>query len=204
MASCSGPPKRSSASPPVLSGVFLAAGRSSRFGADKLLHPLADGTPMAVAALRSLRAAVPAVVAVLRRDDDALARLLEYEGARVSACPRAGEGMGASLAWGVAQAAGADGWLVALADMPFIRPPTVAGVARALERGAPIAAPVHAGRRGHPVGFAAALREELLALGGEQGARALLIRHAAAVVAVECDDPGVLLDIDEPADLAAR
>ncbi|HET9699539.1 MAG TPA: nucleotidyltransferase family protein [Burkholderiales bacterium] len=188
----------------MLSGVFLAAGRSSRFGADKLLHPLADGTPMAVAALRSLRAAVPAVVAVLRRDDDALARLLEYEGARVSACPRAGEGMGASLAWGVAQAAGADGWLVALADMPFIRPPTVAGVARALERGAPIAAPVHAGRRGHPVGFAAALREELLALGGDQGARALLIRHAAAVVAVECDDPGVLLDIDEPADLAAR
>lgn len=185
----------------MLSGVFLAAGRSLRFGADKLLHPLADGTPMALAALRSLRGAVPAVVAVLRRDDDALAQLLKREGVRVSVCPRAGEGMGASLAWGVSQAAQSDGWLVGLADMPFIRPQTVAGVARALEGGALIAAPVHAGRRGHPVGFGAGLREELLALGGDQGARSVLARHAPAVVAIECDDPGILLDVDRPEDM---
>lgn len=185
----------------MVRGILLAAGRSLRFGADKLLHPLADGTPMALAALRNLRAGVPEVLAVLRRDANALTQLLEAEGVRVSVCPCAEEGMGASLAWGVAQAAEAEGWLIALADMPFIRPRTVAGVARALEQGALIAAPVHAGRRGHPVGFGAALREELLALGGDQGARSLLASHAAEVVSVECDDPGILLDVDRPEDV---
>ncbi len=188
----------------MLEGILLAAGRSLRFGADKLLHPLPDGTPMAVAALRHLRAAVPAVVAVVRDEDDPLARLLRAEGARVSACPRAGEGMGASLAWGVGRAAQAEGWVIALADMPFIRPLTIAAVARALEGGALIAAPVHAGRRGHPVGFGAGLREALLALGGDQGARSLLARHAARVVEIECEDPGILLDVDRPEDLSSR
>ena len=185
----------------MVEGILLAAGRSRRFGAEKLLHPLPGGTPVAVAALRNLRAALPVVVAVVREERGALAALLESEGARVCACPRAGEGMGASLAWGVAGSAGADGWLIALADMPFIRPQTIAAVAGAVEDGALIAAPVHAGRRGHPVGFARALREELLALGGEEGARSLLARHAARVVAIECDDPGVLLDVDRPEDL---
>jgi molybdenum cofactor cytidylyltransferase len=184
--------------------VFLAAGRGLRFGADKLLHPLPDGTPVAVAALRNLRAALPLVVAVVREGQGPLAALLESEGARVCACPRADEGMGASLAWGVARAPGAGGWLIALADMPFIRPETIVRVLDAVERGALIAAPVHAGRRGHPVGFGPAMREELLALGGDEGARSLLARHAAAVVAVECDDPGVLLDVDRPEDADAR
>ncbi|HEX6828582.1 MAG TPA: nucleotidyltransferase family protein [Burkholderiales bacterium] len=188
----------------MLDAVFLAAGSSSRFGADKLLHPLSDGTPMAVAALRNLRAAVPAVVAVVRRDDDALAEILRAEGARLSVCPRAAEGMGASLAWGVAQVAPASGWLIALADMPFIRPQTIIRVARAVEQGALIAVPVHAGRRGHPVGFGPALREELLSLGGDQGARSLLARHAAAVLPIECDDAGVLLDVDRPEDLDTK
>lgn len=188
----------------MVSGILLAAGRSLRFRSDKLLHPLSDGTPIAVAALRSLRAAVPTVVAVVRREDGPLAKLMKEEGARVSACPRADQGMGASLAWGVARAAQAEGWLIALADMPFIRPETIARVLRAVEQGALIAVPLHAGRRGHPVGFARALREELLALDGDQGARSLLARHAAQVVEIECEDPGILLDVDQPEDLQLR
>lgn len=188
----------------MLSGILLAAGRSLRFGSDKLLHPLSDGTPVAVAALRNLRAAAPSIVAVVRQEDGLLAKLMEEEGARVSACPRADQGMGASLAWGVAAAAQAEGWLIALADMPFIRPQTIARVLRAMEQGALIAVPLHAGRRGHPVGFARALREELLALGGDQGARSLLAHHAARVVEIECEDPGILLDVDQPEDLGPR
>jgi molybdenum cofactor cytidylyltransferase len=187
----------------VLNGVFLAAGRSLRFGADKLLHPLPEGTPIAVAALRNLRAAVPAVIAVVRIGPGPLAQALAAEGARLAPCPRADEGMGASLAWGVGQAAQAEGWLVALADMPFIRPATIARVVGALEEGAMIAAPVHAGRRGHPVGFGRALREELLALGGDEGARSLLAHHAVRVTEIECDDPGILLDVDRPEDVEA-
>jgi len=71
-----------------------------------------------------------------------------------------------------------------------------------LEGGALIAAPVHKGERGHPVGFGAALREELLALDGDLGARAVVDRHRDSVQLIECDDPGILFDVDRKSDIA--
>jgi molybdenum cofactor cytidylyltransferase len=114
----------------------------------------------------------------------------------------AARGMGASLAHGVAQARGADGWVVALADMPRVPVAIIKEIIASLAGGALIAAPVHKGERGHPVGFGAALRDELLALDGDQGARAVLERHRNSVKLVECDDPGVLYDIDRKTDIA--
>jgi molybdenum cofactor cytidylyltransferase len=186
-----------------LAGILLAAGSATRFGAPKLLQPLADGTPMAVQAARRLRAILPESLAVLRPGDTALRRLLAAEGLELVVCPHAADGMGASLACGVAASAEADGWLVALADMPFVAPSSVAAVAAALRAGAALAAPRYRGRRGHPVGLAAGYRAELLALGGDRGARELLARDAPRLALIDCNDPGVLADIDTPADLAA-
>jgi molybdenum cofactor cytidylyltransferase len=187
-----------------LVGVLLAAGRGERFGGGKLVASLpGTGIALGVAALRNLRAALPAVVAVVRPEDDVLASALAAEGARVVRAERAAEGMGASLAAGVDAAGAADGYVVALADMPWIAPPTIARIARALEQGATIAAPRHAGKRGHPVGFAASLRAELLALGGDEGAKRVLAAHRAALQLIDVDDPGVLRDVDRPDDLAA-
>lgn len=186
-----------------ISGVLLAAGQGRRFGADKLLQPLADGTPVAVAAARALRAACPDSLAVLRPEQDALAVLLEAEGLAVVRCTAAHGGMGHSLAAGVAASVGADGWLVALADMPRIQVATLGRVAAAIAGGAALAAPVFAGRRGHPVGFAARWQSALLALEGDEGARAILRQHAALLHTLASDDPGVLQDVDTPADLAA-
>ena len=79
-------------------GILLAAGFPRRFGANKLLQPLSDGVPMALAAARRLRAALPEVLAVVNPDDSELARFLVKDGFPVSVCPRAREGIGASLA----------------------------------------------------------------------------------------------------------
>jgi molybdenum cofactor cytidylyltransferase len=110
--------------------------------------------------------------------------------------------MGASLAHAVGSCAQADGWVVALGDMPNIDPRTIALIADKLRDGALIAAPCYRGARGHPVGFSALLRDELSALSGDAGARDVLRAHKDQVVLIECDDPGVLADIDTPADLA--
>ena len=188
----------------LISGILLAAGAGSRFGGEKLLHPLEDGVAIAAHAARNLLAATPEVIAVVRWGDFPLYDMLEQEGCQVTMFQGAARGMGASLAHGVAQARGADGWVIALADMPGIAPDTIKRVIAALEEGASIAAPVHKGERGHPVGFGAQLRDELLALDGDQGARAVVERHREAVNLVECDDPGILLDIDRKSDLAAK
>ena len=180
----------------MIVGVLLAAGTGSRFGGGKLLAPLADGTPVGVRAARNLRGGVDRGLAVVRPGDELLAGLLEGEGFDVVFFPRAEDGMGASLAFGVAASAEADGWLVALADMPFVRPDTVEALSRRMREGAWMAAPYHGGRRGHPVGFSRSLFPELVRLGGDQGARSLLSIHASRVERHDCDDPGVSLDID--------
>jgi len=182
-------------------GILLAAGAGSRFGGDKLLARLPDGTPMGQASARVFCVALGRVVAAVRPDDPVLAALLRGEGLEVVECARAHLGMGESLACAVRAAPGAAGWIVGLADMPLVRESTVRQVADALAAGAAIVAPVHRGARGHPVGFSARFFERLAALGGDEGARAIVKAHAAEVVLVECDDPGVVADVDTRVEL---
>jgi molybdenum cofactor cytidylyltransferase len=189
-------------------GVLLAAGYARRFGSNKLLHSLPPGSenagvPIALAAARHLVEALPESVAVIRPRAQKLGKLLRDAGCKTVVCKNAAEGMGVSLAEGVRAAADAHGWVVALADMPYIRPETVRAVARALSEGALIAAPSYRGERGHPVGFARRFLDELSALRGDAGAREILKAHPDGIVLCEVDDPGVLRDIDEPSDLDA-
>jgi len=186
-----------------ISAILLAAGAGTRFGGDKLLHPLEDGIAIAAHAARNLLAAGLDVVAVVRPGDFPLADMLEQEGCSVTFCRDAARGMGASLAHGVAARRGAGGWVIALADMPSIRSATIAAVARELEAGTDLVAPAYRGERGHPVGFGKRFEAQLLALGGDVGARDLIAAHRSALVLVDCDDAGVLRDIDRREDLAA-
>ena len=192
-----------------LIGILLAAGCGARFGGAKLLTPLpaaahgvGAGTAIGVASCLHLLSALPEVVAVVRPGDSILASYLRAAGAQVVECPRADEGMGASLACGVATAADADGWIVALADMPWIAPATVAVVGDALRDGADIVATSHIGVRAHPVGFARRHYVSLTALSGDEGAKSILAAHRDRVQLIEVTDPGVLRDVDTPADLA--
>jgi molybdenum cofactor cytidylyltransferase len=184
-------------------GILLAGGRGTRFDPSgqqsKLLAPLADGTPVARAAARRLLLSVPRVVAIVRPNSDALAQLLSDTGCDVIVSKDAERGMGASLAAGVRASANAQGWIVALADMPWVAPQTIETVARRLDRGTSIVVPVYQGRRGHPVGFGAAHRLALEALDGDVGAKALLA--SPELTAIEVEDAGVLADVDTPGDL---
>ncbi|GLU32006.1 nucleotidyltransferase family protein [Trinickia caryophylli] len=187
----------------LATGILLAAGRGSRFDPqglqNKLLAPLADGTPVARAAARHLLTSVPRVVAVVRTGADLLAQVLEEAGCDVLFSVESERGMGASLAAGVRASADSPGWIVALADMPWIAPETIETVARRLDEGASIVVPRHEGRRGHPVGFGAAHAQTLAALGGDVGARALLA--SAQLTEIEVPDRGILADVDTPGDL---
>lgn len=150
-------------------------------------------------AARHLKAEIDTVVAVVRSRNDLFDKL-EAEGCQVVVCDNAAEGMGASLACAARAAGPRDGYLVALGDMPFVRPSSIAAVRDALAAGAPLAAPYFHARRGHPVGIAGGFYNELLALRGDAGAKSLL--EKTRIVKVPVGDPGVVRDIDTPADLA--
>ena len=117
-------------------GILLAGGRSTRFGTDKLLHPLADGTPIALASGRRLIATCPRTVSVVPAGQATLRRLLTDIGVDVRVDPACELGIGSSLACAVRATADAEGWLVALADMPFVEASTLQSVLGALRDGA--------------------------------------------------------------------
>jgi len=68
-----------------------------------------------------------------------------------------------------------------------------------LRSGIAIVAPRFAGERGHPVGFAGRYFAELVTVTGDEGAKHLVKRDG--IVLLDVADPGVVRDIDTPADL---
>ncbi|EOY5052670.1 NTP transferase domain-containing protein [Serratia marcescens] len=113
----------------------------------------------------------------------------------------ASAGLGDSIAAGVAATPHWQGWLIHLADMPFVGADVFRQVADAL-RQHPIVRPCYAQQPGHPVGFSARLRKPLCQLRGDNGARELL--QGAAVHLLPLEHPGVVRDIDLPSQLPAN
>lgn len=188
----------------MIYGVLLAAGSASRFGSHKLLYPLPDGTPIGIAAARHLRQSIEDVVVAVRPNDARLADLLHAEGLTTIVSEHAELGIGASLVSAINATENADGWLITLADMPWIQPQTISAIARMLEQGADIAAPYYDGKRGHPVGFSRRFLPDFLGLTGDKGACDLLRNHPDLLEPFHCHDAGILQDIDRPRDVLAR
>ena len=190
---------------PRWSGILLAAGRGRRFaahdGGDKLLQLLADGRSVAQTSAANLQAVMPHTLTVLRADHFLLQQQFSALGYPSVLCEQADLGMSASLLCALQHSLDSAGWIIALADMPWVRPDSIAALLAALHAGADIARPVCAGRYGNPVGFSRKHLERLLALQGDSGARDLF--RSFPVHEVEVDDTGILHDIDVPADLLA-
>jgi molybdenum cofactor cytidylyltransferase len=111
-------------------------------------------------------------------------------------------GMGDSISAAAKATPDAQGWLILPGDLPMISPDTILRVARALQEGAQAAYPVHAGQRGHPVGFAADCGHALQDLQGKKGAAALLASKYAIEFIV--NDEGCVDDIDTLEQLQAH
>lgn len=189
-----------------LEAIVLAAGAGTRFGGGKLVadyrgRPLLDHALDAALASPAWR-----VTVVIRPGDAAVAALVAARPdprLRALLAPDAAEGLGASLRAGArALDPAVDGVFVFLGDMPGVPPDLAAALVARLVKGVKIVAPVHAGRRGHPVLFSRACLAALCALGGDRGAQGLMAEAGQALALVETDAAGALFDVDRREDLA--
>lgn len=188
--------------------IVPAAGASRRMGQPKLLLPYGTTTIVAalVAALRAGGASP--IVLVTAPGDEELQRTMEAAGCRVAVNPDPERGMLSSIREGIAALGGAralaergEVLLVAPADLPALRPATVAELLwRRAAAEAPLAVPTFDGKRGHPLAIAPALLPEIETLDLAVGLKELLERHAAVVLEVPVHDPGAVRDVDTPED----
>ncbi|MGP2967349.1 nucleotidyltransferase family protein [Serratia marcescens] len=187
--------------------VITAAGRGERFiqaggRGNKLNAGFADAAgerrSLFEHTLRQALASGLPVQVVTRPDN--LSVLAACAANQVPVTLLASAGLGDSIAAGVAATPHWQGWLIHLADMPFVGADVFRQVADALWQHA-IVRPCYAQQPGHPVGFSALLRKPLCQLRGDNGARELL--QGAAVHLLPLEQPGVVQDIDLPSQLPA-
>lgn len=192
---------------PRIVGLLLAAGRSTRMGGVSKLLRIVGGVVLTRSAALSLREGLGGVLTVVTGPDGERVReALTGIDARFAINPHPEEGMASSLRLGVASLPPeAEGVAVMLADLPLVKPRTIRALASALgERGKTIVIPTYRGRRGHPVLFnLTAHRAQFSTLSGDKGARELISANPEAVLELEVDDPGILIDLDTEEALAA-
>jgi molybdenum cofactor cytidylyltransferase len=181
--------------------ILLAAGSSRRFGGEKLLAPW-RGRPLFEHALDALTGS-PDIGTTIVVVQPRFPAPPASPRCRVVENPEHEEGMGSSLRAGVRAAPeDTDAYLVALADMPRISSALIGTlIAHYRAAGKSIVVPVHRGRRGHPVMLGRELREALLGVRGDVGAREILREHPEMVGEFETADEAVLFDVDLPGDL---
>lgn len=192
---------------PTIAALLLAAGEARRMGGrDKLLEEV-DGAPLIRTLALRLAGAADEIVCVLRPGDEARRAALDGTGVRIVTNPRAAEGMGTSIAAGIAALGSRiDGAAIVPADMPDITAESLARLAAAFspEDGrAIIRATTPGGRPGHPVLFGRRFFEVLGALEGDRGARAILDEHPEYVTDVSVPGTAAETDLDTPEAWAA-
>ncbi|MGB9097134.1 nucleotidyltransferase family protein [Erwinia sp.] len=183
--------------------VIAAAGQGKRFvqaggAGNKLNAALGKTTIFEQTLLQALAAELP--VLVVTRPENGLVQQVctRYQ---VPYTLLASDGLGESIAAAVNATPDWEGWLIQLADMPYVPPAVFQAVAKELRNHA-IVQPRFEQLPGHPVGFNATLRKALCALKGDEGARSLL-RHSP-VFTLSLSSSAILQDIDLPSQLPSE
>lgn len=192
-----------------VTAVVLAAGQGARFAAAapgapvKLLTDV-QGVPLITRTLAALRAGgVTRLFVVIAGDTDPAVGALAADAAATLVVNRdPSRGMLSSVQAGLAAALPGpdDPCLVMPGDVPFVLPDTVSVIVEAARQTSRSVSPRHDGRGGHPVAVSAALRHAVLSSDSEHTSLKLLL-VADDPLWLDVADPGILRDVDTPADL---
>ncbi len=185
-----------------LAGIILAAGESRRMGSPKPLLEY-EGERFIDRLILTLSAVCSPVIVVLGWESQTIRAGMRCAAmARTVINPDYQRGQLSSLQCGLAEVpAEACGVMFTPVDHPAVLPSTVVRLARAFEERAPgrlAVIPRYQGRSGHPACVARELLNEFLALPPEATARDVINRHRDETMFIDVDDPGILLDVDDP------
>jgi CTP:molybdopterin cytidylyltransferase MocA len=190
-----------------LAAVILAAGASQRMGRVKALLPLDGETFLDRLLLLFATHCDPLVVVLGYHAEEIAFQSRRSPDAVLIMNPRPEQGQFSSLQRSIAALPGdVEGVFFCPVDTPAWQRSTLdALTGRFASRGSGelIFRPRHKDQRGHPVLLERSLIPELKAAPPTEQARHILSRHPQQTVFVDVDDPGILIDIDEPAHFEA-
>ena len=196
-----------------ISAVVLAAGNGSRFGGDKLLHPLEiqdehgciQQKAMGLISSLNVQPHVNEVICVVRPHDTRLMDVFHSHQLTTVRNPDYETGLSSSIKVGVQAAKPDHAIMICLADMPFIKHASYQAIVNGFcTQPEAVCRPVFLNKQntsqpGHPVIFAPKLRNNLMELSQDRGAQMFI--QSLSIHTIPLDDSGVIQDIDQKSDL---
>ncbi len=185
----------------MIAGLVLAAGESSRMGRDKALLDYRGQTFLETIISTLREAGTGRIAVVLGHHADEIRQGVKLAGVDLVFNPEWRRGQTSSLQAGLRALESPDleAIVLTLVDHPAVSVTTVrALVACFSETGAPVVIPVQKLQRGHPVVIARKLFPALMSLSPDAGANLIIRKHRDQTQFLEVDDPGILLDVDDP------
>ena len=187
----------------MISAVILAAGESRRMGKqNKLLLPVGGGALLVKLVKSVCDSDVGQVLVVIGHEAEKIRRELNELPLSFVYNPNFREGMTTSIKSGVKKVSpDCDGFLICLADMPFINTPEInklihAYVQNRIKEKRLIVVPEFQGQRGNPVLFSSEFRNDILEYKKESGCRGVIMNYPESVKEIKMDNNNMLLDVD--------
>jgi molybdenum cofactor cytidylyltransferase len=186
----------------MIAGLILAAGESRRMGRDKALLTYRGRSFLQTIIDNLAAAGIEKVTVVLGHHAEIIQRAVNLGAVRVVVSQDYRRGQTSSLQVGLAAAAddSPDAVVLCLVDHPAISAGVIAKLKEHFESTRPpVLIPTHGGQRGHPVVISQELFPELLVLPPQDPANTVIRKYRDTTQFVEVADPGILIDVDDPA-----
>jgi molybdenum cofactor cytidylyltransferase len=186
----------------MICAVVLAAGLSSRMGAQKLLLPFGGKTVIVHIVDQILSSKVDEVYAVVGHEPERISAELSGRAVSIVNNPDYQSGMLSSVRCGLRSLPEkCRTVMVVLGDQPSI-------ISRLIDQmlesyavtNKNILVPLHKGKRGHPLLFSSLYSDEILTHYDNIGLRGLLHNHSSDVFELQVSTSSVLCDMDYPED----
>jgi molybdenum cofactor cytidylyltransferase len=187
-------------------GIILAAGESRRMGRLKALLPFGDKTVIEQVIQSLLHAELAAVTVVLGYRAADIAAVIQPLPVHMLHNPTYQHGMTTSIQVALRDITPIpDAYLLALVDQPHIAPQLIRQLLTACTHTAKgVVIPTYYGKRGHPIILAARYRQDILALGPDQGLHLITRGHPADTLEIPVDTDDILRDMDYQAEYEAE
>ncbi len=187
-------------------GVVLAAGESRRMGKLKALLPFGDRTVIEQVIDNLLRADLDGVTVVLGHRASGIAAVVTSLPVQILYNADYREGMTSSVQVAFGQIEPVpEAYMLALVDQPHLGHEPAQRVLAA-HRQTPhkgLVIPTYQGKRGHPIVIGRQYRQEVLALGRDQGLNQVTRGHPEDTLEIPLADDVILQDMDYPEEYEA-
>ena len=179
---------------PKIAVILEAAGNSTRFGSNKLLHIMDDGRPMIASIFDAVRPLDVYKKILVTQYDDIAEMAAGFD---VVMNDRPDLGISRSMQLGLAAAGDADAYMFCVCDQPGLSTSTIKKLIEAYKKGtAGIVSLAWQGKMCNPKIFSSRYREELMSLSGDTGGRQIIAAHADDLLLVEAENEDEVRDID--------